>query len=311
MNRKQESKFGMGYGLRDLLNQNAAITSSIPEFGKYLTALIENMDEILVINEKQVSDQSGIARYKRQLKNDLFVKALDISRKTATYAKIANNTVLEDTVRFSESELKMANAQVLKDLSLLIHHKAEENLTALVPYGVTEEYLNAFKTAIDQFIEVIPKPRLGINDRKQATAKLVALFQENDKVLEKLDALVEVVRLSQPEFYASYRNVRRVIEQGKGTLSLTASVTDRETHSGIKGVRVSFACQEKLSDPVGSGNGRMLVKTTTEKGFFQVKSMLPGTWVATLVKPGYKEKTVTLQVFGNERTKLAVELERA
>jgi hypothetical protein len=81
---------------------------------------------------------------------------------------------------------------------LLIHDKAEANLKDLAPYGVTPEALAALK--IELFNAFIPKPRLIITEKKQATEQLAQLFAANDQLLEKIDALVEIVRLSQPEF---------------------------------------------------------------------------------------------------------------
>jgi hypothetical protein len=54
----------------------------------------------------------------------------------------------------------------------------------------------------------IPKTRLGITEKKQATNHLGQLFAANDRLLEKLDALVKIVRTAQPAFYKAWMDNR-------------------------------------------------------------------------------------------------------
>jgi hypothetical protein len=64
--------------------------------------------------------------------------------------------------------------------------------------------------------------------------------------------------------------------------------------------------------PVSSGsnsNGE-IVKKTSKKGNFHVKSMSAGTYNVKINKKGYKDKEVTVTVTEGERTVLKVELEK-
>jgi hypothetical protein len=310
MNTKQESKFSMGLALRDFLNQNATTTSTLPGFGNLLTAFSENMDKIQAIREKQEADKTGITLVKEQTKSNLILKTLDISRRIGAYAKMTTQAVLASEVSYTDSDIKMASGNMLKDRALLIYDRASEHLQSISEYGVSAELLAELKSAIDQFIAAIPKPRLGISDRKQATSKLAELFSVSDALLEKLDLLVKMVMISQPEFYATYWNVRRVIENGRGSIALRAMVTDASTREGIRGVKVSLTLQNgnvKISSEKASIN---MVKTTASKGIFLIRSMHPGTWTATLAKPGFKEQVVTVTVAEKELTNLNVEMER-
>jgi len=51
-----------------------------------------------------------------------------------------------------------------------------------------------FKNAIDCYNEILPKTRLSITERMQATNQMGQLFSANDRFLEKPDALVKIVR---------------------------------------------------------------------------------------------------------------------
>jgi hypothetical protein len=310
MKNKNESWYLMEIAIRDFLNQNATITSNLPEFGTLFTHFSDNMDQIQVIREKRESDKTGIADNKGQLRIDLVSKALDISLKTKAYAKMTHNAALVKEVYYSETDLKAAPGSILIDRALLIHDKAGENLNALAPYGVTADALAELKSAIDLFIASIPKPRLGITEKKQATNQLSDLFKSNDELLEMFDSLVDIVRLSQPSFYAAYWNNRKVIDTGKGSLALKAKITDADTKAGIKGVKVSFVSQNGNLKLASTKGDKPLIKKTAEKGMFRIKSLPAGTYTATLRKPGYSEKVVPVTVADNERTELVVELER-
>lgn len=311
MTNKQESKYSMKLALRDFLNQNATITATIPNFGTLFPTFTGNINQIQIIREQQETDKTGIAVNKDLLRADLVAKALDVSRKTEAYAKMTNNAVLTKEVHYSETDLKKAADSILKDRALLIHDKANANLAALASYGVTAVVLTALKNAIDLFNASIPKPRLGITEKKQATDQLEKLFKANDVILEKFDTLVEVIRLSQPAFYAAYKDNRKVVETGNGSLALTATITDAVSGAGVKGVKVSFAQQNGTLKAAAAKAEKPLVKTTAEKGIFKIKSLPAGTYTATIIKPGYKEQVVTVTVADGDMTELIVELEKS
>jgi len=310
MTNKQESKYSMKLGLRDFLTQNATITAAIPNFTTLFTSFIGNINQIQVIREQQEVDKTGIAVNKVQLRADLIAKTMDVSRKTEAYAKMTNNAVLTKEVHYAESELKKTADTILKDVALLIHNKANANLAALATYGVTAAALTALKTAIDLFNASIPKPRLGITEKKQATGQLDKLFKANDEILGKFDTLVEIVRLSQPVFYTAYWDNRKVIETGTGSLKLNALISDAATGKGIKGAKVSFVPQNSMTKAASIKGEKPLVKTTTEKGGFNIKSLAAGIYTATVSKPGYKDQVVTVTVDDGDLTELIVKLEK-
>jgi hypothetical protein len=310
MNNKDESWNLMGVATRDYLDLNATITSTLPGFGMLFSQFSDNMIQMQVIREKRETDTTGIADTKRQLRVDLVARALDVSLKTTAYAKMTHNSTLLKEVYYPETKLRMSSGSTLKDRALLIHDKAEANLKDLEPYGITPESLAALKQAIELFNASIPKPRLILTEKKQATDQLANLIKSSKAILEMIDSLVDIVRLSHPMFYAGYWNNRRVIGTGKGSLALKALVTDADTKAGIKGVKVSFACKDQNVKLATAKNDKPLMKVTAEKGRFRIKTLTAGTYMVTLNKPGYTEKVIPVNVADSETTELVVELER-
>jgi len=305
----QKNKYSMEVALCDFLNQNATITTSLPNFGMIFTSFSENLDTIQVISERQGTDKSGIALTKEHLRGGLLVKALDISRKLLAYAKISGNIILATEVNYTKSEMRRSGGASLVNLALLLHDKALVHTAELGSYGITSDALAAFKAGIDQFSDALPKTRLGITEKKQATTQLAALFDANDLLLEKMDALVEIICLDQPDFYQAYRNNRKVIATGRGSLALTASIKDAVSREGIRGVKVIFNPQNGKVSITAAKTEATLMKVTAKKGNFKVKSMKPGTYNVILSKSGYKEQVVTVKIAAGERTVLNAEME--
>jgi hypothetical protein len=310
MNRKQKSFYVMELALRDFLDQNATITSTLPNFGSFFTAFSENIRKIQIFTEQQETDKSGFAWQKSQLRNDLSARALEVCRKTATFAKLTHNAVLAREVHYSETDIKRSTDSMLKDRAWVILEKAEMNLAELAAYGITAEMLTGLKAALEQFISAIPQPRMGIIEKKHATDQLALLFEVNDELLDDMDALAEIIRYSHPEFFQKYWDHRKIIETGRGSLSLKAAITDSVTHTGIKGVKGSFVPQNGQMKMASAKPGKPMVKTTTGKGNFRIKNMAAGTYTVAFEKPGYKEQVVSVNVTGRETTELIVELER-
>jgi hypothetical protein len=101
-----------------------------------------------------------------------------------------------------------------------------------------------------------------------------------------------------------------VIDSGKGALALIARITDAATKTGIRGVNVTFTPQNGSLNPSAAKAEIALVKTTADKGTFRVKSLKPGTYMAIITKPGYKEQSVTVTVAHGDMTELIAELEK-
>ncbi len=88
---------------------------------------------------------------------------------------------------------------------MVIWEKANAKVAALAEFGVSSEMSTALENVIDLSNTLIPIIRTGSGETKQITTQLADLFIVNEAILAKFDLLVEVVRLTQPEFYSGYK----------------------------------------------------------------------------------------------------------
>jgi len=315
MTSEQESRLSMFMAVRDFLTANATITATLPNYAGYFTAVQNGVTSIQAIREQQEFDKTGITANKNQLKTTLISQAMDVSRKVVAYALYVNNTVLLNEVKYSETDLKKSADTILKDKCQVIYDRANTNLAALATYGITAAILTSLQTAITNYNAAIPKPRLGINDKKQATAQLAVLLDTVDSNLLKIDSLAEIVRLTQVNFYNGYKNARRIVETGIGSLALRGSAIETQNGEPVTNATFTFnhnggTLKTAMASSSLDGNGT-IVKKTAAKGNFNIKSMPEGTYSVTVTKPGYKDKVVTVSVTNGELCDLVVEMERA
>jgi hypothetical protein len=195
----------------------------------------------------------------------------------------------------------------LKEFAQGVFNRVEANLAFLVDYGLNEESLQALKAAIDAYGVSIPKPRLSIAENKQATSLLTKLFEEGDIYLVKMDVLVEIVRTSHSGFYEGYKNARRLISVGVGSLALKGLVTDANTGEPLKGVKLSFAA---VNTTGGGQTAAVLVKITASKGGLHLKTLAEGMYEVTASKNGYKPQVVQVAVNASETAELRIQLQK-
>lgn len=315
MNSGQEAKNSMYLASKDYLTTNAAIVTPLPNYSGFFTAFQGHITQIQTYAEQQQFDKTGIAENKGQLRSTLVMLAADTSRKLTAYAKFANNQVLMKETKYTESDLNRIADTALRDAAQGIYDRAQTNLTALATYGVTAATQTSLQNAITGFVTSIPKPRLGIADKKQTTTQLANLFKQADAALGNIDTLVEIVRLSQPSFYKGYKAVRKIVEMGTGSLTLKGLVTDAATGEPLKGVTINFCpeCVEPTQKAAANGMSAakeevVLTKRTAEKGGFNIKSLPEGVYKVTIKKNGYKDQVVTVAVTDGDMGDLNIEL---
>ena len=313
MNLNQESKFSMYLGELAFLNQNTAITTTLPNCNVYVASFAGNITQIQNVRQIQEADKSGVTLNKNMLKADLVAKAADIARRIVAYATVVNNQKLLSEVNYSESDLGRSPDTILHDRCKLIWDRGNTNVANLANYGVTAALLTVLQTAITAFDAALPQPGNERSSKKQATEQLAELFASTDKILEKIDALVEMVKTSQPVFYQTYFNNRKLVETGTHYIALKCTVTEKENAIPVKGASVKFTVADGQMNALvvnGKTTSSKIEKKTADKGHFMIKNMPAGNYQAVVSKPGYKDQLVNVSVADGEMTVMDVAMEK-
>jgi hypothetical protein len=311
MDSKQETKLSMYIVVRDYLAKFLTILNALPNFAAFYTALQNAITQIQSTGETQGFDKSGNTAGKNLAKDNLVTLAADTARKVKAYAKYAKNQVLLKEMDITESELKRLADTKLKNAAQGIYDRAQANLANLATYLVTAATQTALQTAITNFDKTIGQPRLGTTDTSKATKQLVSLFKSGDTALDDIDTVVEIIRLTQVDFYNGYKSVRKLVNTGTSTLAIKGMITDASTGNALKGAKITFTLNggASLAKAVNGKNG--FTKKSADKGGFLVRSATDGTYTVTVELPGYKKATATVSVVSGQMSVLDIGLEKA
>ncbi len=302
MTAKEESKLKMYLTLRVYLMSNPAITATIPNFSEFLAALDAAILQIQTNSEQHQYNTKGVTGNKKQLKESLIIITADASRKIQAYAKYVNDTVLLTETKLNDSFLKELTDLKLLDSSNGLYSRIDAHIADLTTYGLTIATQTAYRTAITAFGAAIPQPRQSQLEKKENTLLENQGFEAGDAAVENIDMVVEIVRLTEPTFYAGYKNARRIVEQGTGTLQVQGLITDAATGQPIVDATLVFRL---------SGQTEIAIeKQTAAKGGFMIKSLPEGIYDVTVSKTGYKTQTVTVNVTPDQLCNVEVGLEK-
>lgn len=285
--------------LRVLLGANLAILEKLPNAMVLLTALDNAIADIQSNIALQQASGNEQKEQLEKLHDKVVQDAMDASRKTGAYADAVDNKALLKDSQLAESKISR-----LKDIELIqiakgMYNLVNTNLEQLTPYGLTADTQTTFLSDIALFEAFIPQQGNAGLDKKNITKALNESYKTADKVVSHFDKLLEIVRLTEPKFYADYKALRR-IEMPTDVVQLVAKITDAATGAGIPNVTVSLQLNGSSADPI--------VKQTAEKGGFQIKSLENGIYTVTVEKIGYLTQTLTLTLPGDEQYSMEVKM---
>ena len=308
MTSQQEDRLSMYLTFKDYQAPHTSITDGLPNYLENSNIFLDTIPQIQSIWEQQKLSKKGVTNSKNQLKETLIVTTADYARKLGAYAKFTNNAKLAQEVKFSEGKLRQVADTAVKGYGQIVYDLAQPIVSSLAAYGITDETQATLANAIMAYNDSIGKPGAERSEGTQLTKQLATLFKTADGALENMDAAVEIVRLTQVDFYNGYKSARKVIETGAGSLTVKGIVTDAQTGLPLKGVTVSFALDGGMMKAAAATTEPELVKKTAEKGGFNVKGLASGTYQVTLKKVGYADQVVTISVNDGEMTELNVRL---
>lgn len=308
MNRKQIAFFNSMVTVSDYCKSKPLSWAKLPNFEPLLNDLDTHRQQISALASGQLTNISGIAVNKKQLRLELVLAAAETSSRLVAYAKAQKNVILQNEVAYSEYELKRQPDIPFEEICQLLYTKAQLNLEALAPYLITAQTQAALLSAITAFSSAQPAPRQGQVDQTQTTRQIELLFQQASNILDDMDALVEMVRRSDAEFYTGYTEARHIIVRGVRTLALKIQVSDSQNGSSLKGVHISIYKNGHGNTEPAPGDKAILQKVTAEKGGCQVSNLASGAYLACAEKAGYTTKNQTVYINEGEMTMLNLQL---
>ena len=165
---------------------------------------------------------------------------------------------------------------------------------------------------MESYQNTIGKPGASRAESTQVTQQLSDYFKKADEYLYYMDLAVEIVRLSEPVFYHAYRNARKIIDNGTGSLAVKGFVTEQASGEPVKGATLLFTPlgEDGALRAAGAMVSSSISKKTDEKGGYNIKSLPEGVYQVVVKKVGYEEQVTQVAIAAGERKTLDVVLQR-
>jgi hypothetical protein len=288
--------------LRVLFGASPEILAKLPNAQDYLTGLDAAIQEIQTYRDQQLEGNETIPEQRKQMKAKLVAELIEIERRLQSYGTRNNDNLLLNATKLSKTDLNRLDDVKLVEYSKSIYNKVNNLLDKLVRYELDADTQKVLIDEITEFEILSPQVSKSKFDQKDVTTYLAQAYKKADDILGRLDKDVEIIRSSQPIFYANYKTTRRV-DMPTDVIQLVAKVTDATTGAGIPNATATIAPDGGTAEPI--------VKQTAGKGGFQIKTLPSGIYTVTVVKLGYLTQTISIIITGDEPYALNVKLVKA
>ncbi len=263
---------------------NSSIIATVPAFQSAFASFQSTVSEIHSVVQLQVNVITGITADKAKMKDNLAGAAANLAATVFAYASNSGNNALKEQVNFPPSELKSLKDKMLVATSGNIRDAANANLAALNNYGITAESITGFQTIIDAYVAQMSSPRNAVSQRASHAKTLVNLFkQANDALKTQLDKIALQFKLSNADFYNTYKSNRIVIDPGTSTTQIIGTITNAANDQPVEGATVQLV-------------GSELSTVTDEEGIYNLKPVGIGNQSIKITKTGFADNTISNRV---------------
>jgi hypothetical protein len=308
MNTRLENYMSMVVRVRDFLVEHVLILTPLNKYTETKTSYDGHITELQTTSMQQQSNNKGRALLKKQRKFELISFTMQVVSILIAYATFEEKPDLLTQINYNRSKLMKLAINSLREKTLEVWEVATALQAALDAYGLRDAHLDNLAAAIEAFELVMQKPQESKSLRKELTARLKLLRKALDTDLDKLDKLVDLLREIDLVLHTQYYNMRRIDDNGRTKIALTASTIDSITGAGLENAKYTFEPADTGVKEAGSPEFTKSVKFTSINGGFRIKSLPTGTYSCTVELKGYITQTFNVYVNAGVLTRVKVAL---
>lgn len=215
MNKRDEAKLSMYKAVEAHCNNNQPIISTSAAFLASFNAFVAKQATLFKSETSAQKQTKGVALDKGELKAILIQIAYEIASLVFAMANKTKNETLKQSVNFSITDLERLKDEFIVPVCTNIKTEANANLTALSDYGVTPAKLTELQTAMENYANATPKPRLAKTQKTTDNMNVKSVIKEIDDILKnEMDKTVLVFKKTHPDFVTKYTEVRKIVDPG-------------------------------------------------------------------------------------------------
>jgi len=300
---KQRTKLNMYVLVKDFLSASEAITSKWAAFAALFAGFADMVAEIFTVAALQEEDKTGVTKTKAQVKTLLIEKMVTISEKCVAYATVEDKLDFLALIKFVKSDLKkLADADLIKTAESL-HANALPQWDHVKDYELTKEELAELLDLKNQYLAIYTRPAGDIENSAKLTERLDVIFKSADAALVKMDAILQLSRVTAPDFYAEYTRKRTIGKTAARTRALQLWVLDDVT--GLPVAKAKLVISNKTDT-----EAKRIVKSTGAKGGITQDALAAGEYLYEVSYGGYVTEKGSFFVNDGVMTEVIVRLKK-
>jgi len=215
MTKNQENRLSMYLTVQQVTNYFSNAWQAFLPFKIQYSEFETLLEKIKAIRPIQEAKITGVTKDKTEARKKVSQKALKIGEKVFAYASIIGNNKLKDRVNYRPSDFIRCRDTVLCDYIQVIYNAANQHLSELADFDVTQKELDELKRLNDNYSVIIENPRQAVTNRTRATKYIQMYFSQTDIIIkERLDKLMNHFKEENPDFWHQYKSARKIVNLG-------------------------------------------------------------------------------------------------
>jgi hypothetical protein len=215
MTSNQSNKHSMYTATENVLKSNTAKTAVIPAFAASYARLDSLITQIQDKDKERMGKTPGKLAAKDEAEDALMTATIIISSALTAMARSKGNTQLKEAAFVSESHIRHARSNEQINIAKLTYDLAKANRQDLTAYAITDTMLEDLKSRIAAYDLAVKDFASGMAERVGARTAVSDLFVQADEVIkEEIDPMMQVFRVTDPEFFNDFRAARVIKDIG-------------------------------------------------------------------------------------------------
>jgi hypothetical protein len=198
-----------------VLKDNSAKTAAIPAFEASYVRFDGLLTQIRDKDKERMGKTSGKVAAKDEAEDALVMGTIIVSSALTALARAKGNTQLKEAAHVAESYLRNVRMNEQINIAKLTYDLGKANEQELPKYGVGPTMLEDLKSRIAAYDAAMKDVSSGMAERTGAKTAVSDLFSQADLVLkEEVDPMMQIFRVTEPEFYNDFRAARVIKDLG-------------------------------------------------------------------------------------------------
>jgi hypothetical protein len=161
MNNYQEDKLNIYYSVKSTCDKFQQTWGSNTVFSASYQAFVANIPLIELNCDTQIIENKGVTTDKKTKRATMTDKALFIGNRLQSYARVAGNSTLLESIDYRSSEMNRARDIYVIGICDAIVAKANFVVSGLSAYGVTAAMITDLQNAILTYSASLSNPRVN------------------------------------------------------------------------------------------------------------------------------------------------------